>query len=357
MIPYQMNSVKSLCGKRAGSLLGVWLFAGLSGCGSLPQAKVTYYHAQSTASFKVVRSVICDANNRPLVANSVTPTVVHSANISSAHTLNLSKLRGPFSDSDLKFEWYDDRRLKSVNASTTGQGESILKAVATLVSTTVPFTATPPEPDYLAECTFIKNQGGGKPISLTYEGTISTDKAKVDVLQPIQPDLSSSFYASRLVSAIGEVCAVITQIDVPSIAPVLYEPSPDDTVLKVRQPGWAQVLVSKKSSNSCSQQAPLWEGRIMIAQLGTDYVIPMIKPTIFGKKLFAVSFTESGALNSLQYGNNTGTAQALGGVNSLLTIAQGETTAQKVAEEKAEADLVLQQQRRIQCRADPKNCK
>ncbi len=355
---FQANSSKPRKPSRAvGSfgLVSVCLIGAVSGCGSLPDAKVTYYHAQSKASVKVVRSVICDAKNHPLVASTVTPTVTHAASNLPAHSLELSKLRGTFVDSDVKFELYEDGRLKSVNASTTGQGEAILKAVTTLAGTIAAFAGTATEPDYSVECAFIKEQGGGKPISVTYEGTIDT--GKVNDSQPIEPDASSSFYASRLVSAIGEVCAVVTQTGAPSAVPVKYEPSQGDLVLTARQPGWAQVVVSRKIPGGCMPKMPLWEGRVVVAQLGVDYVLPMPRPATFGKESFSVSFTESGALGTVQYGSNTGAAQALGGLNSLLTIAQGETTAQKVAEVKAEADLVLQQQRLLQCLADPKNCK
>jgi hypothetical protein len=62
-------------------------------------------------------------------------------------------------------------------------------------------------------------------------------------------------------------------------------------------------------------------------------------------------------LTSVQYVSNSGAAGALGSANSLATIAQGETTSAKVAEVKAEADLIAQQQRLLQCQADPKSCK
>ena len=68
-------------------------------------------------------------------------------------------------------------------------------------------------------------------------------------------------------------------------------------------------------------------------------------------------FAESGALTSVQYATNTGAGQALNVAASALTALQGETTAQKVAAVKAEADLIAQQQRLVQCLADPPSCK
>jgi hypothetical protein len=57
-------------------------------------------------------------------------------------------------------------------------------------------------------------------------------------------------------------------------------------------------------------------------------------------------------LNSVQYATNTGSGQLINVLNSTLTAAQGESTAQKVADTKAEADLILQQQPLVQCLAE-----
>ena len=73
--------------------------------------------------------------------------------------------------------------------------------------------------------------------------------------------------------------------------------------------------------------------------------------------MFAASLSESGALKSVQYASETGGAQAVGALSTLLTMVQGETTSQKAIEVKAEADLITQQQRLVQCIADPKFCK
>ena len=97
--------------------------------------------------------------------------------------------------------------------------------------------------------------------------------------------------------------------------------------------------------------------KLLAAQLGTDYVVPVPRAAMFGKQGFGVAFQESGALGSIQYVSNSGAASALGAANSLVTIAEGETTAAKAASIKAEADVIIQQQRLIVCVADPKSCK
>src|SRR5215475_11114582 len=148
----------------------------LGACAHLPDVAVGYYLAQSKVSFKVVRTVACDKSDRPIVATAVTPEVAHSADRSRPATINLSGLQGPFSDSDLKFDFYDDGRLKDVNASSTGQGEEILKTVVSIAAAGfVGFDARGralAPPTYPAECAIIRNAAADRALTLTYQGEV-----------------------------------------------------------------------------------------------------------------------------------------------------------------------------------------
>ena len=86
-------------------------------------------------------------------------------------------------------------------------------------------------------------------------------------------------------------------------------------------------------------------------------MFPIPAAAAFGKEVFAVTFADSGALSSVQYVSNTGTGQVLNVANAGLTAFKPETTAQKAAAVQAEADLIAQQQRLVQCLADPSSCK
>lgn len=196
--------------------------------------------------------------------------------------------------------------------------------------------------------------GGGKPLTLTYEGVVDISKSTHDK-QIIPPDTTSGFYASNLVKAIGRVCAVVEGTEAPK-APTTYEAQNGDVLLRARQPGLVQIKVIAGGMNEC-QIDTVWEGKLPVAQFGAFYSLPIPAPVTFGKQVFAASFLESGALTSVQYASNTGAGQALNVASSALTVLKGETTAQKVADVKAEADLIAQQQRLVQCLADPKTCK
>src|SRR5690349_13679340 len=313
----------------------------LAACAHVPDAKLGYYLSRSKATLKVVRTVGCDASNNIVVVSSVTPTVTHSADRSRFVLLDLASLKGAFSDSDVKFEFYEDGRLKTVNTTIVGQGETILKTATTVIAAILGTdTGSRQFPE---ECSFIESAAGdGKTLTLTYEGEIDTTKLKE--AQDIPPDISSAQHAARLVNALGNVSAIVQPIKAPNV-PVSYAARKQDVTLQVRQPGAVQVKVTAgpKGTNN------LWEGPLLVAQAGKDYTIPIPAGAVFGKQVFAAAFLESGALSSIQYARNTEYGQVLNVASSIVTAAEGKTTAQKVEDVKAEADLIMQQQRLVLC--------
>ena len=323
----------------------------LAGCGSIPDAKVSYYLTKTRVTVKVTRSVLCDAKNYPLVANTVLPGTGHSADLANPQPIQLAGLRGPLTDSDVKFEFYDDGRLKAVNTSMTGQGEAVVKAVTTLASTVAAFDATKSLPAFPKECAYVKERAGDKPLTLTYEVEVDPTKR---AFQPIPPDAASTAYAENLKSAIGEICVVAKDALVP-VKPVEYAAKESDVLIAARQPAMVPIEVGTVTAGSCL--SPLYKGTVPVAQLGTAFVLPIPRAAAFGKQTLSASFLDSGALSSVQYVNNSGTASALGAINSFASNFKGESISDQVNAVKAQADLILQQQRLLQCQADPKNCK
>ena len=325
----------------------------LSGCAHLPDATIGYYLSKSEVKIKVIRTVNCDADNNIIVVSSSTPSVTHSADRSKFRSINLAALKGFFSDTDIKFDFYEDGRLQGVNSTSTGQGETILKTTVAVVTAALALKRIKTK-SYPDKCEFIKDAGGGKPITLIYEGVIDLTKGKVNEEQVILPDPMSEFYANILRDVIGDVYAVVEEIKTPEEKPVNYVSKSGTVELYAQQPGLVKIKVIPVGAPN--QKGTLWEGELSVAQFGKEYPIPVPSPAFFGKQVFAISFQESGALTSIQYVNNNSTGQVLNVINSSLTALQGETTTQKVANVKAEADLIAQQQRLARCLADPKNC-
>lgn len=322
-----------------------------SGCASLPDAKVGYYLAQSGVKLKVIRTVACDKKNNVIVASSATPAVTHMADLNQFVEIDLAGLKGPFSDTDVKFDFFDDGRLRNVNTTSTGQGETILKTVTTIIGGGAPGAASPAIFNDPGICADINNATGNEPLTLIYEGEVdlnSKDK------QQIKPDISSTPMATKLIDIIGSVNVSVGKTEVPK-APLTNLTKSSKIVIKARQPGLMGIVVT--ADIKTLELKKLWEGQLPVAQFGIPYELPIQKPALFGKEVFAAAFSESGALTSVQYVNNTGAGQVLNVVNSAMTSLRGETTAQKALDVKAEADLIAEQQRLVQCQADHSKCK
>ena len=323
-----------------------------TGCANLPDGSVGYYQAHTRVGFRVVRTVACDGNDNLVIANAVTPSIIHLADRQHRHEIKLSALKGTFSDSDVKLEFYEDGRLKSFNGSSTGEGEPILKTVISLAPAVFGFVGgTAPT---AAQCAEIKKAGGDKPLTLTYGADVDFDQAD-GLPQNIEADAASGRYAERFAPIVGTVCAVVVSRTTPQ-APTSYAHKAGDTLLTLHQPALVQLKVMAGGNDNC-RGGTIWEGEVAVAQLGTDYELPIPPPVLFGKEVLAASVAESGALTSVQFTSNTGAGQALNIGNSVLTRASGESTAQKAADVKAESDLIAEQQRLVQCLANPQGCK
>jgi hypothetical protein len=303
---------------------------------------------------RVIRTLACDASNSTIVvANSAMPAIVHSADRSELYHIDLSKLKGWFSDTDVKFELSEDGRLKSVNATTTGEGETILKTAISIGLAAAVMMGFDGGRDYTKECALIKKAAGDKPLTITYEGAVDPTKQASDS-QLLKPEAPTEFYATELASAIGGVCAFVDGT-VAATVPAQYAAQNSDVSVQARQPGLVNIGVTAGTTDGC-KGTDVWKGQLPVAQFGQAYQLPMPKPILFGKEGFGASFSDSGALTSLQYTSNTGAGQALNVINTALTGAEGET-AQKAAAARAEADLIAQQQRVVQCKANPSSCK
>lgn len=323
----------------------------LGGCAHLPHATIGYYLPTSDVSFKVIRTIACDAGGNPVIATAVTPTVRHFANRTDPNAFKkvaLTKLNGDFSDADVKFDFYEDGRLSAVNATSTGQGEAILKTAITLTATAVKMgtmvalTLTP------GECQQIKDFGGGKPLTITYSATVALADGATTV---IAADPDSAFYADTFKAVLLPITATVIGHTTPD-KPVDFTPATDDVVLDLRQPGMVHIALTVAGTAK-----PVWDDSLVVASVGTPYQLPVPRPATFGKKTLAAAFAESGAIKSVQFVSNTGAGQALNVASAGLTALDGDTTAQKAAQVKAEGDLIAAQQRLVACKADPTTCK
>jgi len=323
------------------------LLLGSVGCAHMPDATVRYYLAKSNVSFKVLRSLACDPAGGIVVLDTVSSTVSHEADTSKAIEVRLDKLSGAFTDSDIKFEFYEDRRLKSINATTTGQGEEILKTAISIAAAAAGIRTK--SIAALSDCDYISEFGGDSDtLTLTYEGGVDLEKVG---LHCFSPDKTSLAHAIRFQPRVGDICAVVTGTEqLPP--PVAKGSQGNDVLLTARQPALVKIRVL---GGPMGNQV-LSEGPVAVARSGIgDYDLPIPSAAVFGKRVFAATFDPSGTLTMVQYAGSAGTGQALNVVNSALTEIRS-AAEKKAAALNAEASLIAAQQRLAKCRADPASC-
>ena len=129
----------------------------------------------------------------------------------------------------------------------------------------------------------------------------------------------------------------------------------DNVLLHLQQPGIVGITAVGEG-NDCDSGNDFWAGKVLVAQIGTPYSVPIPKAAIFGKQEFAITIEESGVVSKIQYAKDTGAAQGLAVAGSLLDEFEKDSASEKANAIKAEADLIAAQQRLIRCQTNPANC-
>ncbi|WP_155006313.1 hypothetical protein [Sphingomonas hengshuiensis] len=318
---------------------------GLCSCASLPKGKLQYHLADSEVAVKVTRVLGCNVSFEIFASNTVQPSTRYFAE-NTVHSIDLSSLNGALSDADIKIELTEDGRLTAINATSTGQGEAILKAAFTTGATLLKLTGAAGLSVAPDACKKIKQFGGDKPLTLIYEGKLNLASSQAQVVPPRAEDAA---YADPIDILIGGVTAIVLGHDAVE-PPFVTQGGLGERRVKAKQPGYVSIEVS-------SGNAVVYRGKVLSTEFGAAYEIPLPAPAAFGKKALAITFAESGAVKSMQFASTNGSAAALNAVDAGLKFAAGDTAAQKAAELKAESDLIVQQQRLIVCKTDPANCK
>lgn len=188
----------------------------------------------------------------------MTPTVTYAAGQwkGAEKIVQLKPLRRWYSDADIKFEFYEDGRLKGFNSSSTGQGEPIL-------SHRVPIHRD----DALV---------------LTYEGAVILEDKTPPASQEIPPDVATGAVLAELnLAVIGYVCATVTkkQRSVPqepdsekSVPQWSYEKSEADVLLSLREPGKLDIQLSAGGESRCDG-GTIWQDSVLSAEHGTPIII------------------------------------------------------------------------------------
>jgi hypothetical protein len=342
--------------------IGLVIFLGLlNGCSSIPDVEYRYYLAKMSITANVTQTVDCNAYKTALIISNV-PSV--AASYASDLTKGPYRIRlndingafGTFADTDMSMSFYDDGRLKSINQSTTGQGEEIIKSAVTLAGAFVggggPGTAAE---DMKSMCTKIGTLGDNKPVSVTYTKVISYAPAGADQTLDLPVAAASLSVHAKLAAILGG--------NLPPLGLIIDKPKPvesgagysapsssDGDIVGLQLPKmlWVNVEVTSKGAT--------FANTLLTAPSGETYTLPIPKAALFGKQSLQLTLSEAGAITTIDYGKLTGVSGALNAANSIATGAEPPSAATQAAALKAQGDLIAQHQRLVRCQANPATC-
>ncbi|WP_133647940.1 hypothetical protein [Paraburkholderia flava] len=334
-----------------------WLVIILTGCAVLPDATITYYLPKSQTAITATQTIACDSQKILSVTTVLNAKPAYMADYTrKAEPLHIQKLDGMMSDTDVAVTLTDDGRLKSINSTQTGEAEAVIKEAVTVAAgvAAVAFTST----------RWCDGPNSEKPVTITYSAG-PLDYKQMAVAQDTNKDMkiddaSQALYKTVSASTLdGEP---IGDSLMPTL--VIHPAQPIQTVeqteikdgvpitLPKMQKIRVELLWGLKSKTSVGTQD------LYLPREGENSTFSLDIPSSawFGTQKFILSIADSGGITSIEYGKNTGTASALTATQDVLS-AKSDVTTDRIANLKAQADLIAAQQRLAGCKTKPAECK
>ena len=299
----------------------------LSGCASIPDITVNYRPVKWASLVTVVHTITCNKEGSvAIVERGATFTPIYSAaSMDPRYQIRLKKLDRYFADADITVALTDDGRLKSINQSTTGQGEAIAKsaiaAVATLSAQPVaaPLAMQPKEGVSLfKQNVFEQLAKDAEPSTVcgvvSKYSIVANDKlAQVSLVQTAlvnpasgnsvdakpskdQEALLNELKAAKL-DLKADVTAVFSTEELQPIAMPADSVARDEVALALQRMVSVTVSARDVQGQIGSKSIP--------APTASAFVVPIPKAALFGKQSFSLALAESGRITSIGYGSTT----------------------------------------------------
>jgi len=346
----------------------------LAGCAQIPDVTVNYYLPKVSLQATVTQTIGCVGKNennvdsrRIIALTAFSTTASHSRDERASYPISLGKLDGGLANSDLGFTFHEDGRLKGLNTTQTGQAGEIVKSALTLASAIgINNVRQTGDSDVGDACAFLEQVSKDKLITVTQSHdaafTTSTSLARFQISPQNQA------YYAKIMNVIGKFCFESSESKeqiTPRVVPnpgVGYNKGDqnrsDVVMLSLAHPKMLDLRITQGTSETCGSGtwAKVWEGKIAAPQLGTPFELPLPKAPAFGKQTVVLELAESGMITSLKFGKESGMPGATNTLSGVIGHFDGDTTSEKAAKLKAEADLIKEQQRLIRCQTNPPAC-
>lgn len=345
-----------------------------AGCASIPDVEVNYRPVRWALQVAIVHTVTCNRDNSlAIIERGATFVPIYAAAAADPRfALRLKDLDRFYADADLQIALTDDGRLKSINASTTGQGEAVIKGAITAAATLAAMPAPAAAP---ASAVSLQHHNAlQKLIPKATPATVCrvvrewsrTAPDQLPQVSLVQTALVKGTTADKPPATSEDQKALLEQLQAANLdfAASLSSSFGTEELQPIAQPrdavGSAEVPLRLQRMVSFSVQVRDAQGDIAAKSIPVptsgSFVLPVPKAALFGKQSFSLSLADSGRITSLGYGSTSGAA---GSLNALSAVAGAETTEEnaQAAAMKAASDLIAQQQRFSNCKLKPTECK
>lgn len=356
-------------------LLAVSVVGLLASCAHTPKTSIGYYYSKANLSLTVTRTVACDGDKKPIFEAVVEPTLTYGADYASGRQyFDLAQSSNAFSNTTVKFDFYDDGRLKAVNATSEGQGTEILKSISSVIGA---FGLDQSRQANVEVCKHIASRGKEGVLTMTYVGTIdlsdhikcrnregngigcdgsqlSSPEFLAGFLREIEPTPGSKLDHEMTKAMFGRVCSLVyppRKFQGP-VSPIVAVEGTGK--LAMREPAVTEVRVFAGDTCFTDQY---WLGQVLDGENGSPYVLPVPKSAAFGGTGFTLAVGDSGLVTSLEYKKDTGVGKSADGLKAVLDAFAKPTDKDKAAKINEQVELIIAQERLVKCRADRKECK
>ncbi len=320
-----------------------------AGCSSMPPLTVGYYLPTVKTSVTVTQTAACNEKGVPFVTSETKFDSIYTREENGERkTINLAKLDGWFTKSSLTVQFFEDGRLKSINGKQTGTGaEGIKTFISLLPLAGLQFFDADALKTACAELTKLLGKDQ-KTLTVIHRGQTSFNSANGSFVLE-QESLAPDTY-QKLAPIFGSAVAATYQTQTQPKPHVLGDTK--SLKLELVEPGRTlmNVTITRGSQKTVAEEV------VLVPQHGTPYPMPIQRPPVFGENTMELVLGPAGNVEKLSYGGGGGAPGAATSLSELFPGNEEETAEDKAAKIKAEADLIYQQQRLVQCRASPADC-
>lgn len=300
----------------------------LAACASTPDTLHSFYPARSSTAIQVNEAISC-APDKSHVMVAFSPaasmTTTYAADRDRApFPLRIQGLDGQLSDTTIGIKTFDDGRLQSINTTSTGQGEAIVKAVIGAVglvgggTTHDAVAGAPPQ----GACAYVTANGKDGAIALTFNKTLRFEKhaSKTDVVViPLDDGVSNPTYYNAL-NTLGAPLQVFLKLyPETAITPVaMATPAAGDAPCTTAVSGTTGDAVLLTMQGTAEVQADLWAAGSLLSSGNytipstCNYQLPIPKAAAFGGNKFNLTVNDVGAITAIEYDKTNGAVEALG---------------------------------------------